>query len=230
MTEVLILPGMDGTGALHDGVCEELRKLGVEARSLSYPFDTFLSYAELADFATPLLPQDRPFILLGESFSGPVAITIAVARPKHLVGLVLSTTFACSPVSLIAPLAPLTRFGPARLPSRLVSWFLLGRWATASLIRAVQASLSMVSPDVVRSRAAAALRVDVSDLLPRISIPVLQIRARNDRLLSVSAQNRLANGLGNSQTVDIMGPHLILQAQPQVSARVIAQFVRGVGV
>ena len=88
---------MDGTGelfadfiaALHDAVVPLV---------VSYPKGQVLDYEALTEFARASIPFDRPFVLLGESFSGPVAIALAAFRPPGLRGLILCCSFARNPV------------------------------------------------------------------------------------------------------------------------------------
>ncbi|AXK71273.1 alpha/beta hydrolase [Lysobacter sp. TY2-98] len=229
MTAVVILPGLDGTTSLLEEFCSAVAERGVPAHAIAYPRDRPLGYNELEPLARAQLPSSRPFVLLGESFSGPLAIRIAAAPPPGLVGLVLSTTFARAPVRGISALAPLVRFAPARPPMPLLSWALLGAWATPHLQAQLAAALQSVTPAVLRLRAAAAMCVDVSELLGRIRVPVLQLTANNDRLLAASASAELAKSLPSCQTIALLGPHLLLQTATQQSAQAVAAFALGLG-
>ena len=89
----LLLPGLDGTGKLfepftkhtpHDSGC-------VVA---SYPTDRKLSYPECAELIVSDFIPDDEFVIVAESFSGPVAVLVASTRPSTLVGVVLCNTFA----------------------------------------------------------------------------------------------------------------------------------------
>src|SRR5438270_9623813 len=104
-TPIFLLPGMDGTGHLLDGLADRLSARR-PVRLLSYPLDQPLGYADLVSHVLERLP-DGPFVILGESFSGPVAIEIA-ARQQPTVGLILASSFARHP--LPAWLAPLAGF------------------------------------------------------------------------------------------------------------------------
>ena len=229
MAEVVILPGLDGTARLLEGFCSRLRALGVPARAIAYPTDRPMGYLELERLVRAQLPASAAFVLLGESFSGPVAIQIASNPPKGLKGLVLSTTFARAPVPGISPLAALVRFAPARPPMRLLSWALLGRWATPDLETALTEALRLVSPDVIRARAAATLRVDVSGLVSTVRVPALQLVALQDRLLAPSAPRALAASLQACTTVKVSGPHLLLQASTERCAQEVAAFALALG-
>lgn len=229
MTSVVILPGLDGTTALLDAFCARLEALGVAARAIAYPVDRPMGYDALEPLVREALPVAEPFVLVGESFSGPLAIRIAADPPTGLAGLVLSTTFARAPVPLLSPLASLVRFAPGRPPLALLSWVLLGRWATPQLREGLTHALRAVTPDVLRTRAAETLRVDASDVLGAIRVPVLQLVARNDRLLGASTWKELAARIPVSRTVQLPGPHLLLQTATEDAAQAISAFAREVG-
>ena len=229
MPEVVILPGLDGTTALLEAFCSQLSAIGVHAKAIAYPPDNAMGYRELEAFVRARLAPTGPFVLLGESFSGPLAIRIAAAPPPGLIGLVLSTTFAKAPVPALSPLAPFLRFAPIRPPTPLLSWSLLGPWSSPALQAQLAEALRSVRPAVVRARAAAALRVDMTDFLPSVRVPVLQLVASHDRLLARSASAELAAGLPSCRTVKVPGPHLLLQTATQACAQEVAAFALGLG-
>lgn len=226
MTALIILPGLDGTGTQHSDFLGALGGAFDRTCVITYPTDQLLGYAELEGLLRPELPPSEPFVLLGESFAGPIALAIAAKPPANLVGLVLSTTFARRAVAVPGFLVPLLRLAPVRaVPTALLSWWLLGRWATPSLIVALKQSLRAVSPAVLRFRAAATLRVREPPLA-NIRVPVLYLRARNDRLISAGAADYLQASIAQCHIVDIAGPHLLLQAAPQEFAHAVAEFSR----
>ena len=136
MTPALVLlPGMDGTG-LH--FAPMLRALGdrLPCTVVRYP-DEPLEYAEYERIARAALPADRPFVLLGESFSGPIALSIAATKPRGLAGYILCASFASCPRPLLRLLRPLLGLLPVHhTPGALTAHFLLGRFATPELRRA----------------------------------------------------------------------------------------------
>jgi thioesterase domain-containing protein len=82
----VLLPGMDGTGDLFDPFREAMgaRMPHVPIDVVRYSGTELLGYGELerqvrAQLAR--LPEGEPFVLLGESFSGPLAISIAASPP-----------------------------------------------------------------------------------------------------------------------------------------------------
>jgi pimeloyl-[acyl-carrier protein] methyl ester esterase len=225
MTDLYILPGLDGTTRLLHDFIAAARPYFSTVKAVAYPTDVVLGYRELETFARAALPRDRPFLLLGESFSGPVAIAIAADPPPTMIGLVLSTTFAHSPVPLLRPFASLTRFAPTHsLPMAALSAILLGRWSTPALRSALRAALNEVAPAVQRARAAAAMRINVSDRLPYITVPTLSLKANHDRLLRPGASRRILEGIANVRAVALDGPHLLLQTRTDRCVEEIARF------
>ena len=108
---LVLLPGMDGTGALFERLVECLGDRLVTT-VVRYPGDQFLDYDQLAALVSRSLPEDRPFVILGESFSGPVAIKLAASRPDGLKGFILGASFVRNPWPLMTPMVGLLDFTP----------------------------------------------------------------------------------------------------------------------
>jgi pimeloyl-ACP methyl ester carboxylesterase len=224
---LVLLPGMDGTGTLF---ARFLRALDPAVRTVvaSYPPDQEIGYAGLTAIARLLLPRDDPFVLLAESFSGPIGISIAASRPAGLCGLILVGSFARNPRPLVAPLRPLVGLMPIRgVPTGLLAWPALGRFATPSLRSELADVLARVQPSVVRNRLRAMLETDVSELLSKVDVPVLYLRASADRLVPRSASAAFSF-LSRIRFADVDGPHFLLQASPAAAAAQIEAFLREV--
>lgn len=74
---------MDGTGELFRPFLAA-SKPEFRATVIKYPTDKLLDYAALAESVSSQLPTDERFVLLAESFSGPIAISLAASKPKGL--------------------------------------------------------------------------------------------------------------------------------------------------
>jgi pimeloyl-[acyl-carrier protein] methyl ester esterase len=77
---VLLLPGLDGTGMLLDDFASTLGE-GHEPILLRYP-PKLCTYSELLRWIKPQFPKDD-YVILAESFSGPLAISIAAEQPQN---------------------------------------------------------------------------------------------------------------------------------------------------
>jgi len=69
---VVLLPGLDGSG---DQFAPLIDALGSEVPTLTvrYP-NAPLDYEALQNIVATVLPRDRSYVILGESFSGPIAL------------------------------------------------------------------------------------------------------------------------------------------------------------
>ena len=75
---LVLLPGLDGTGALFRRFARALPE-GLTSQAVHYPAHDPADYDDLLPRVRLQLPQ-APFVLLGESFSGPLAIRLAAER------------------------------------------------------------------------------------------------------------------------------------------------------
>lgn len=224
--ELILLPGLDGTGRLFAPLVKALAQCGVSARAIGYPTHDALDYVELERRVRAELPESSAFVLLAESFSGPIALRIGAAPPANLKGLVLSTTFASRPTFLLGPLSGGVRWARLRPPGFLLDWFLLGRWSNETLRSELAAALADVPVSVLSRRAFEALQVDAVEASTSQKRPAMILWAKQDRLLSANARRQLANALQTAQTRVVAGPHLLLQTQPRLCAGLIAEFMQ----
>src|SRR6185369_5547099 len=122
---LVLLPGMDGTGEMFAPLLGQ-QMSGIEPTVVRYP-DRAATYAQHEAVVRCELPRDRPYVLLGESFSGPVAVAIAAEQPRGLVGIVLCASFLTSPHRLLRPLRALTPLAnPKLVPGLLGRHALMG--------------------------------------------------------------------------------------------------------
>ncbi|MDR1996022.1 serine aminopeptidase domain-containing protein [Azonexus sp.] len=228
MVTLVFLPGLDGTGLLFRDFAASFGP-EIETIVVSYPVDAPLGYPELESIVRSHLPQNRPFFLVAESFSGPIGISIAASSPPGLLGLVLCCSFARNPVPVLAPLRPLLGIFPvSSVPTRLLGFFLLGRSSSPAHLGELANCLGLVKPSVLRARARAVLTVDVSASLPRIRVPLLYMRASEDRVVSRSCSEQIASVVPHTQIAEITAPHFLLQTLPSLAASRVASFVETV--
>lgn len=229
MTTLVLLPGMDGTGALFDPLVEALAGT-IQVKVVRYPLAAPAGYAELERFAEASLPGEGPLILLGESFSGPIAISLAANHSERVRGLILCCTFARNPYPALSLLKHLMRLVPFKLvPTHIAEAALLGRFATPKLRTALSAALAGVSSIALQSRLKAVLAVDAAPAMGRVGVPILYLRASEDRVVPDAAGDFIRSIQPAAHMVQISGPHCLLQAAPRAAASAIQQFVQAVG-
>jgi len=225
---LLVLPGMDGSASLRSAFVAAVAP-AVQTKVVAYPPDRPLDYAQLEALVRAEIPQ-QPFVLVGESFSGPIAISLAATNPPGLRGLVLAGSFARMPIAMPRLLAWLAAIIPlAVLPSRCIVTALLGRTAPDGLGNCLLAVISSVRSSVWRSRLRAVVSVDVVAHLSLIRVPVLYLRPAADRMVPRTAYETIVGANPNVRVVELEGPHFILVARPTESAAEIRRFMREVG-
>lgn len=223
---LVLLPGMDGTGQLFDSF---IAALGDEfsVNVVRYPTTEPLGYAELEALVRAALPTDGPFVLLGESFSGPIAIALAASGTPQLKGLILCCTFARNPQPLFSPLRGLVRFLPVSAAKpELLDRLLLGRFSTAALRFALTQALAQVSPDALRARLRSVLAINVSKKLLAVKVPTLYLRAAEDRMVPRGSSRRILRLKPDTYLAQLEAPHFLLQAAPAMAARVVRDFIQ----
>lgn len=223
-----MLPGLDGTGDFFQPLLEALGE-NIPTRVVSYPLDGAFDYASCLKLVRNNLPTDTPYVLLGESFSGPVAISLAAEAPSGLAGLILSSTFAVNPRPwlsvIIRPLLPYLPFHGTGVSLRLSRFLTLGRWITPEIRELHQRILASVPPATVRHRLAAVADCDVREALARIRVPVLCLAPRYDRLVPRSALRTIRASAPAARVVELDAPHCLLQCAPREAAATILEFV-----
>jgi len=226
MINLVMLPGLDGIGVMHE---EFFTALGPDyhIKAVHYSNQAGMGYAELEILARAVLPEHGPFLLFGESFSGPLAIRLAHAFPERTLGLILCVSFVRNPHPRLAWLRPLLRILPlAGAPLVFMSRLLFGKRVTANIGQSLNSVLSRISPATLRARLRAILSVDTSREFTELKIPMLYLRAKHDRLVPHRASELAASLNPRLRIVELESSHLLLQTHPQEAARAVAQYVQ----
>jgi pimeloyl-[acyl-carrier protein] methyl ester esterase len=227
---LVLLPGLDGTGILFREFVEAIAG-GVDTQIIPYPPDQPLGYAELETLVREALPRDRPYVVLGESFSGPIAIRLGAVRapanpPAGLVGLILCVTFAKNPYPLFAWAGPWAGSIPVTsLPGWIRAAFMWGVGAMERTRDESELATAMVGQAVLQQRIASVLEVDETDALARIQMPTLVLQASDDHVVPRSATEHILRTLPSAERVEIRGPHMLLQIRAAECAAAVRRFV-----
>ncbi len=212
---LLLLPGLDGTEVLFRPLIRSAPQ-GIEVSAVTYPRGPANRYEDLLPRVRESLPQDRPFYLLGWSFSGPLALMAAAEHPPHLKGVILVSSFASRPV----------RFVP-RWARHVVRPILFRAFPTASSLKArltedghpevlplLREAHSQAGHEALACRARAALGVDASSALAACPAPVLYLRATADRVIRTGCAEDVQRQLPGAAMADLTGSHLALASNP----------------
>ena len=229
--KIVLLPGLDGTGVLFRPFLSQLPTQHLEPIVVSYSPTECLGYDELLPVVTRNLPTDSPFVLLGESFSGPLALTAAAKSPPGLRAVVLCATFIQNPTWLRwQQLARFVRPFAFRLyPKFSAAKALLGGYASPELRALVGEAIGAVRPEVLACRVRAVFNVNVRRDLAACPVPVLYLRGSRDLVVPSHNLREIQAALPAVQVTTLQAPHMVLQTQPAASASAIASFLEANG-
>jgi len=206
----ILLPGLHGTDELF-GPMLDAAPPHAEARTVTYPQDPAMRFADYIAHVRPHLPRDRPYVIVAESFAGPIAITLAGERPEGLRGLVLANTFTRRPGSHAFLLLPMTPICKLSLPQWMCRRYLSG---SDRLTVPVKAKDRRTPPEVYASRLRIALKLDVTPIFRGLDVPMLCLLGRRDYLIKPKPMAKLAAAHPRAAVQWFDAPHMLLQAQP----------------
>jgi len=220
---LVLLPGLDGTGIQFAPFKAQISD-GLPTQVVTYPKE-HVRYEQHVEAVAAVLPRDRPFVLVAESYAGPVAVQIAALQPAGLIGMVLCATFVACPRPSLAPFRPLLEIVPPwRLPAAWLAPLLLGRYSTPVLVHLMQQALEAVPPVALIDRLSSVARVDVTEVASKVRVPTLYLRAKSDRLVPATAGDLAKDYMPGLRIVELEGPHFLLQASAGVAADLIRKF------
>lgn len=192
-----------------------------------YPAGEFRTYAELLAFVRESVSRLEAFVVLGESFSSPLAVHLAATRPENLAGLIICAGFVSNPFPhtrfLVNALAKPFLF---RLPAPdwVYKCFVTG--ASPALRQKVRQVTHRVAPQVLSGRVHEILNCDAREDLVRTSVPVMYLQGAYDRLIGRKCFEEIQKLQTSVRLTSIPSSHLVLQQKPREAADAILKFVQ----
>lgn len=224
--KIVLLPGLDGTGMLFKPLIDALPS-DVEPIVITYPLDEKLTYSALCDYVMKRLPKDEDYVLLGESFSGPIAYAIALLNPKNMKSAIFVASFLSSP----RPIAiGLSRILPKRfllslpMPRLVIKAYLLGSGCSEELMGLFRRALKKVSPDVLIFRLNQI--ANLSNKHQCCDKRAIYIQAKSDKLVSEECVTAYKEVVEDLHIFQVEGPHFILQASSSACAEIVINEMR----
>jgi pimeloyl-ACP methyl ester carboxylesterase len=216
---------MDGTGELFENLLAELPP-EIKTLVVRYPTASVLNYEELTALADMQIPKNTPYVLLGESFSGPIAIALAARANEQLKGVILSCTFAINPRPLLSKwsfLVPPITINDKRL--RIISKLLMSNFKDENVFKQLEIVMPKVSPEIMRARLDAVIGVNYLAELAKINVPMLYLKGKQDHLVPSSASETIVKYAKNVTLVELNAPHLLLQIAAKEASEKIQFFL-----
>ncbi|MBR1223545.1 MULTISPECIES: alpha/beta fold hydrolase [unclassified Bradyrhizobium] len=223
---LVLLPGLDGSGRLFEWFVKALPPT-LKPQIICFPKHED-DYGVLETDVLRLLPQGQPFVILAESFSGPLALRVAAIGHPHLIAVILVASFASRPVAWMPRFARhIMRPLLFRLPGQvlLMRWFLFGDSAPVALIEGTIDCLNSVDPAVLAGRTKAALTVDATEAFLRCPVPILYLGGIQDRLITPQTSERLKSLRPDLECVMLDAPHFLLQRAPAAAVKAVTDFL-----
>lgn len=222
---LVLLPGLDGTGRMFAPFVDRC-PAGWDTQIVRYPRDPRHGYDDLLPLVLDVLPTDRPFVLLGESFSGPLAVRAATQGLPGLRGVILCASFVRSPTLPVFQWPSL--FSPRLFAGMMWAESAVSRclgFCTRELQRQLQATEPDVCPKVLSARVIETLSIDVTEELRQVDVPLMYLGAKWD-LAVPSRCRRLVEKLRPDITTAIVpASHRLLQNCPQEAWSAVLPFL-----
>ncbi|MBT5934787.1 alpha/beta hydrolase [Sulfurimonas sp.] len=220
--KLVLLPGLDGTGKLFAPLIEALPS-SIDIQVITYPLNKEQSYNELIEYVKQNLPEEE-FVLLAESFSGPIAYQVALSKPKQLKSLILVATFLENPRPFLLKFIPSSRVLALPIPTILSRIFFLGFSVKTKVIELFNKAIKTVSPSVIQYRLK-----EITQLKPssqKVKLKTTYIQASNDKLVPSKSLQDWQKVCDEIDIFTVKGEHFILQANSIRCAEVVTEAVR----
>lgn len=220
--KLVLIPGLDGTGEFFKPLLDVYGR--DTAQLIPLPQEGPQDYAALTEYVAQRLPVDGDYVLLGESFGGPIVANLALRGQRRMKGAVFVASFLSSPAWWATTLGlalPLKMTAPTALGRMIMRSLLAGREATDRTMDWVQSVICGVPADIIKAR----IRTirSMRPLSGRTDLPALYIRATQDRLISAAKFSDFAAHFTDIKLFKIEGPHLILPSRAEDCVRTIRQ-------
>lgn len=222
---LVLLPGLHGTQALFDPfVSTKIERVCIKA--INYPTDEVKTYSQLMSLTFDQINCIKtPIVLLGESFSGPLALLIATKKIKKLIGVILVGTFVEAPNIRLGQYLPWTIiFTMTNLAGRVLAG--LHYKYSKSLLFFVLSEVKKSRASVLAARIKLAYEVDARDVLKQCPVPIMYFRGNRDYLVPKKNLKQIQAIRPDVQVVFFDTSHAILQVLPVQAWEAVAQFLK----
>jgi len=224
---LILLPGLDGSGLLFQPFIERCFHNDY-VTVISYPNDYHIPYHELADYIITRLPKDKNLVLLGESYSGPVAIQLANRPELNVNSVILVATFSHYPNTILkfmSKILPIKYLLYLPMPDFILKFVCFDNAVDSSIMALLKKSLTLTPPTIMAKRMSEGVKIDVRQDLKELKVPCIYIKAKHDKLVSSSASAEIKKINKSINIIEIDGPHFILQTRINACCAVIKKLM-----
>lgn len=220
---LILLPGLNGTAGLFDPLVECAQN-HFDILPICYPQEEEKSYRELTSYVLEKISSVRGrYIIVGESFSGPVSLFVSSAKPEGLLGLVLVATF------ITAPNLKAGKFLPWKMGFSLVRplyglQLALSKKENQALMSKISTEMRKVSPKVLSSRVKEVYSVNATASLRNCEYPVVYFRGTKDYVVPKKNLDEILSVKPDMEVVEFNAQHFVLQSKPEHAFNEIRKF------
>lgn len=217
---LILLPGMHGTADYWPWFLPAVPE-HVPRRILTFPTDECLDYDDLLRRIEDELADETDMVVLGESFSGPLAVRFAARHPARVRAAVLSGSFVVPPLPRWMRVLSRPWLFRMPLPDVVIRFAVAGRDASDAFVATVRYGIRQPTPAVLAHRGRCVLSVDCTDDLPRCR-HVVCLAPQRDHMVWRWNVNPIRRARPDAAIITLDGPHLILQARPEAAWQALA--------
>lgn len=210
---VVLVPGLDGTGQLfyrQRPLLARRRRVATYALRDSAPNMSVL-VTDLARVIEEVAPEERRAIVIGESFGGTVAMSLALERPERVAALVVLNSFPYFSPQFRLHLA---RWGLRALPwgtmslvRRLTAFRLHSSHTHRDEIRRFMTLTRQASREGYLNRLGLLTQFDIRERLADVRVPTLFLAAEQDHLVPSVAQARYMSARVPNASLRVLEGH-----------------------
>lgn len=214
LPHLILFPGLTGGETFFAPLLSALAGRA-ETSVVTYPEIRLPDYDALADHVVQALPASGAYVIIAESFGGPLAI-LAAARARHKpLAIVLTATFATNPVPLLGFLMKTALPGfLASKPVPVIEAMLLRPGDHMTALRVFEA-ISALPQEVLKSRLEAVIKCDVRKSLAALDLPILYLQGAKDKLMPAAQAVLMQRTAKNFRVIKVERPHFVLQYEAE---------------
>lgn len=224
--QLVLLPGMDGTGKLFADFASCLRDYSFQSIQVVPLLDHGpQDYLSLTIAIKTKLPKSD-FVIIAESFSGPIAYLLAQEKIDHLKAVFFVASFLSPPrpqLASILNILPIRLLFKEPLFSFALKHFMVNGNTKPKVLALIKATILSVPIELLRLRLELVNRFDAK--LATLDIQAVYIGAEEDWLVPKTKVREFEQVFKNLVVETVEGPHFLLQTQPRRCAEIIKRYL-----
>ncbi|HZW83108.1 MAG TPA: alpha/beta hydrolase [Candidatus Deferrimicrobium sp.] len=188
-------------------------------------FSSGNAFSDITDYAKLIanfIPETKPFVIVGHSMGGAIAMELSLTFPNRLLGMVL----VCTGAKLKVDPNILESLTLGKVPTGMLER-LFGDSYRYDTMQKIIGEMNKVSPHVYQADFLACNKFNRVNDLRRINIPVQIIAGEEDIMTPLKFAEFLNQNISNSKLVTIKGAgHMCMLEKPHEVTNAILDFLK----